>query len=152
MDLKQAAEVYQAIPRKALTRLVDDELISLPLTDSDQHALALLNRIWATPWYVAQMNKCFKPDKRAVMLAFPDLGKIDRYVLNTYLNLKPKVRVSIREMAGRVRMHFHTDYPDHKIKRVRQMAYNLKRFSRGKSRTRTMIQLALLREAPHGDE
>jgi hypothetical protein len=152
MEIGQAAEMYGTIPRKALTRLVEDGLITLPLAESDQHALTLLNRIWATEWYVAQMNKCFKPDKRAVMLAFPELGKIDRYVLNSYLNLEPKVRVSIREMVGRVRKHFHAEYPDQKIKRLRQMAYNLKRDSRGKSRKRTMIQLALLREVPSDEE
>ncbi len=152
MEIRQAAELYATIPRKVVTRLVEDGLITLPLAESDQHALALLNRIWATEWYVAQMNKCFKPDKRAVMLAFPELGKIDRYVLNSYLNLEPKVRVSVREMVGRVRKHFHTEYSDQKIKRLRQMAYNLKRDTRGKSRKRTMIQLALLREVPSGEE
>ena len=152
MDIRQAAEIYASIPRKALIRLVEDGFITLPLAECDRQALALLNRVWATEWYVAQMNKCFKPDKRAVMLAFPELGKIDRYVLNSYLNLKPKVRVSVREMVGRVRKYFHAEYPEQKIKRLRQMAYNLKRGTRGKSRQRTMIQLAMLREVTSDGE
>ncbi len=152
MDIKQATESYASIPRKALIRMVEDGFIALPLAECDMHALALLNKIWGTQWYVAQMNKCFKPDKRAVMLAFPDLGKIDRYVLNTYLNLKPKLKVSVTEMVGRVRKHFHAEYPECKIRRMRQMAYNLKRETRGKSRKRTMIQLAMLRDFPGGEE
>ena len=152
MDINQATESYKSIPRKALTRLLADGLIDLPLTECDRHALSLLNRVWGSEWYVAQMNKCFKPDKRAVMLAFPDLGRIDRYVLNTYLNLKPKVRVSVAEMAARIRKHYHAEYSEYKIKRMRQMAYNLKRGTRGKSRKRTMIQLAMLRDLPGGEE
>lgn len=149
MDLKTAAEQYATIPRKVLTRLAEDGLLSQPLTEPDHCALAVLSRVWSTEWYVAQMNKTFRPDKRAVMLAFPDLGKVDRYVLNSYLNLKPNVRVSIKAMAGQVRRHLQVEYPALKIKRMRQMAYNLKRFARRNSRKRTMFQLALLKESPH---
>jgi hypothetical protein len=52
-------------------------------------------------------------------------------------------------MAGQVRRHLQVEYPACKIKRVRQMAYNLKRFARRNSRKRTMFQLALLKESPH---
>ena len=99
MELTTAAECYHTIPRKVLTRLAADGLISLPLSEPDHCALTLLSKIWSSEWYVAQMNKSFKPDKRAVMLAFPDLGKADRYVLNAYLNLKPHQRVSLKAMG-----------------------------------------------------
>ena len=146
MEPTPAAELYETIPRKVMTRLAEDGLISQPLVESDHHALALLNQVWASEWYVAQMNKTFKPDKRAMMLAFPDLGKVDRYVLNRYLNLKPHERVSLKAMAGLVRKHLHVEYPEFKIIRMRQRAYNLKRFDRQHSRKRTMCQLALLKE------
>ncbi len=152
MELKTAAECYQTIPRKVLTRLAADGLISLPLSETDHCVLALLIKIWSSEWYVAQMNKSFKPDKRAVMLAFPDLGKADRYVLNAYLNLKPHQRVSLKAMGGLVRKHLQVDYPEVKIKRIRQMAYNLKRLDRQTSRKRTLFQLALLKESPHPAE
>ncbi len=152
MELTTAAECYHTIPRKVLTRLAADGLISLPLSETDHCALTLLSKIWSSEWYVAQMNKSFKPDKRAVMLAFPDLGKADRYVLNAYLNLKPHQRVSLKAMGGLVRKHLQVNYPEVNIKRMRQIAYNLKRLDRQTSRKRTLFQLALLRESPHPAE
>ena len=42
---------------------------------------------------------------------------------------------------------FKLAYPVSKIRRVRQIAYNLRRQERGKARKRFIIQMALLREA-----
>lgn len=138
MNLKEAAEKFRPISLKTLKRLVDDGLISVPLSSMDQYALSILSQIWTSEWYVAQMNKTFKPDKRALMLAFPDFGKIERYILNSYLpdKFKKKSRVSVREVAERIREYFHIDYPEFKIKRIRQIAYNMLRSSRGESRKR----------------
>jgi len=147
MNLEDAAATYRPIALKALKRMVEDGLISKPLTESDQATLSILCRIWSSEWYVAQMNKIFKPDKRALMLAFPEFGKIDRYILNSYLNLKPKIRISIKEMSSRIRGFYHAEYPDFKIKRVRQIAYNLRRNSRGKTRRQLVALLALERES-----
>lgn len=147
MNIAEAAACYQPISTKALKRMINDGLISESLTESDQHALSILCRIWSSEWYVAQMNKMFKPDKRALMLAFPDFGKIDRYILNTYLNMKPKIRVSIKEMSNRIREFYHAEYSILKIKRIRQIAYNLRRYSRGKTRRQLVALLALEHES-----
>lgn len=150
MNLKEAAETFQPISLKALKRLVDDGLISVPLSSMDQHSLSILSQIWTSEWYVAQMNKTFKPDKRALMLAFPDFGKIERYILNSYLpdKFKKKSRVSVREVAERIREYFHIDYPEFKIKRIRQIAYNMLRNSRGESRKRFLALADLELQPP----
>ena len=150
MNLNEAAEKFRPISLKTLQRLVDDGLISMPLSDMDQYALSILSQIWSSEWYVAQMNKTFKPDKRALMLAFPDFGKIERYILNSYLpdKFKKKARVSVREVAERIRGYFHIEYPEFKIKRIRQIAYNMLRSSRGESRKRFLALSDLERKSP----
>jgi hypothetical protein len=113
--------------------------------------MTALSRVWTSEWYVAQMNKSFGLDKRAVMLAFPNFGKIDRYILSTYLNLKPEEKVSVRKMASRIRKFFQTEYQEDDIKRIRQIAYNLRRKSRTTARKQIIIMLAKLREAGAND-
>lgn len=114
--------------------------------------MAALCRIWTSEWYVAQMNKSFDLDKRAVMLAFPNFGKIDRYVLSSYLNLKPEEKISVKKMGERIRKFFQLEYPEDDIKRIRQIAYNLRRKSRDAPRKQLIIQLAMLQEVHDGGE
>lgn len=150
MNLKEAAEKFRPISLKALKRLIDDGLISVPVSSKDQYALSILSQIWSSEWYVGQMNKTFKPDKRALMLAFPDFGKIERYILNSYLpdKFKKKSRVSVKEVAERIREYFHIEYPEFKIKRIRQVAYNMLRSSRRESRKRFLALSELERKSP----
>ena len=144
MKRNAAITKFKPLSQKVLRRLAEDRIIEFPLTDSNQLLLSALCRVWTDEWYVAQMNKTFKPDKRAVMLAFPNFGKIERYILSSYLNLKPRAKLSVREMASRIQQHFEVEYPQFKIHRVRQAAYNLRRHSRTGSRKHTLIQLAML--------
>ena len=136
MNLEQAAQQYKPVPLKALKRMVSEGLLTEPLDEKDQHALQLLSSIWADEWYVARMNMSFKSDKRALMLAFPNFGKIERYILCSYLPKEhgPRYRVSVRDVANNLRTYFHIEYPEFKIKRIRQIAYNMLRSCRGESR------------------
>jgi len=149
MNLEEASTKFRPVSLKALKRLVNDGLISVPLTEADQHTLSFLCQIWSSEWYVAQMNMTFKPDKRALMLAFPNFGKLERYILNSYLpdEFKKKSRVSIQEVSKRIREYFHIDYPDFKIKRIRQIAYNMLRSTRGESRKLFLALSALERKS-----
>jgi hypothetical protein len=149
MNLEQAAAKYRPISLKALKRMVDDGLLSKPLSDTDQQTLSVICEIWSSEWYVAQMNMTFRPDKRALMLAFPNFGKIERYILNSYLpdEHKKKSRVSVHEVSKRLRDHFHIDYPEFKIKRIRQIAYNMLRSTRGEWRRLYLALSALERKS-----
>jgi hypothetical protein len=60
------------------------------------------------------------------------------------------MKLSVKEVNRRIIQHFKVEYPAAKIRRVRQIAYNMRREDRSKTRKRFVIQLALLREA--GDE
>lgn len=149
MNLEQAAKQYRPIPFKALKRMVGAGLLTDPLDEKDQHALQLLSRLWTDEWYVARMNMSFKSDKRALMLAFPNFGKIERYILSSYLPKegRPRVRVSVQDVANNLRIYFHIEYPEFKIKRIRQIAYNMLRSCRGECRRLYLSLTALERQS-----
>jgi hypothetical protein len=147
MNIDDALETFKPISREVLERLVKDRIVAVPFSEIDRNFLTAFGRICKDEWYVAQMNKSFTTDKRAMMLAFPNFGKIERYILSSHLNLKPGMKLSVKEMTKRIRQHFKLDYPAAKIRKVRQIAYNLRRQERGKTRNRFIIQMALLREA-----
>jgi len=148
MNVEEAAAKYRPVSLKALKRMVDEGLLSEPLDEVDQHTLSVLSRIWSDEWYVAQMNMTFRPEKRALMLAFPHFGKVERYILSSYLpgKYKKKARVSVSEVSKNLRDYLNIDYPDFKIKRVRQIAYNMLRSTRGEVRKLYLSLSALERE------
>lgn len=149
MNVDEAATKFSPVSLKALKRMVEEGLLSEPLNEGDRHALSVLSRLWSEEWYVAQMNMSFKPNKRALMLAFPNFGKIERYILNSYLpdKYKKKSRVSVQEVSKRLHDHFHIDYPEFKIKRIRQIAYNMLRSTRGEYRRLYLALSALERKS-----
>ena len=149
MNLEQAAQQYKPVPLKALKRMVGEGLLTEPLDEKDQYALHLLSRLWSDEWYVAQMNMSFKSDKRALMLAFPNFGKIERYILSSYIpkEHESKVRVSVKDVANNLRIYFHIEYPENKIKRIRQIAYNMLRNCRGERRRLYLSLTALERQS-----
>lgn len=148
MNLEQAATQYQPVSLKALKRMFDDGLISAPLNEGDRLAMALLSRLWSNEWYVAQMNISFKPAKRAMMLAFPNFGKIERYILSSFLpgENDNKFRVSVKDVSNNLRNYFHIEYPEFKIKRIRQIAYNMRRSNRGERKKLYLSLSALEKE------
>lgn len=149
MDVEAAVAKFHPVSSKALKRMVDEGLISEPLNALDQYALSVLCRLWSDEWYVAQMNMTFKPDKRALMLAFPNFGKVERYILCSYLPKegRPRVRVSVQDVANNLRIYFHIEYPAFKIKRIRQIAYNMLRSCRGECRKLYLSLTALERQS-----
>ena len=149
MNLEQAVQQYRPIPLKALQRMIKEGYLTEPLDDKDQHALQLLSRIWRDEWIVARMNMSFKSDKRALMLAFPNFGKIERYILCSFLPKEngPRYRVSVRDVASNLRTYFNIDYPEIQIKRIRQIAYNMLRSSRGDRRRLYLSLTALERQS-----
>ncbi|MFZ4859762.1 MAG: hypothetical protein ACOYL3_25605 [Desulfuromonadaceae bacterium] len=141
MDTTDNFEFSEIITRK----LVRDGLISRRITDDDLYFMGLLKRVWTDEWYVAQMCKRFRPEKRAVMLAFPDFNKIQRYILKSYLKLAPGVKLRVPVVVDRIHTYLGvTNYDKADIIRIRQIAYNIRRNSHKNVKTDQMIALALL--------
>ena len=130
---------------KITRKLVRDGLISRRITDDDLYFMGLLKRVWTDEWYVAQMCKMFRPEKRAVMLAFPNFNKIQRYILKSYLKLAPGVKLRVPVVVDRIHTYLGvTNYDKADIIRIRQIAYNIRKNSHKKVKTDQMIELALL--------
>ena len=130
---------------KITRKLVRDGLISRRITDDDLYFMGLLKRVWADEWYVAQMCKMFRPEKRAMILAFPDFNKIQRYILKSYLKLAPGVKLRVPVVVDRIHTYLGvTNYDKADIIRIRQIAYNIRRSSHNKMKPDKMIELALL--------
>ena len=130
---------------KITRKLVRDGLISRRITDDDLYFMGLLKRVWADEWYVAQMCKMFRPEKRAMMLAFPDFNKIQRYILKSYLKLAPGVKLRVPVVVDRIHTYLGvTNYDKADIIRIRQIAYNIRKNSNPKMKKDKMIELALL--------
>ena len=141
MSKKENFEFSDKITRK----LVRDGLISRRIADDDLYFMGLLKRVWTDEWYVAQMCKRFRPEKRAVMLAFPDFNKIQRYILNSYLKLAPGLKLRVPAVVDRIHTYLGvTNYDKADIIRIRQIAYNIRRNSNKKMKIDKMIELALL--------
>lgn len=130
---------------KVIRKLVRDGIISNQATDDDQYIMGLLKRVWRDEWYVAQMCKGFRPEKRAVMLAFPDFNKIQRYILSLYLKLDPGVKLRVTTVVAKIHQYLSVpNYDKADIKRIRQIAYNIRRYSHKSRNKGKMIELALL--------
>ena len=141
MDTTDNFEFSEKITRK----LMRDGLISRRITDDDLYFMGLLKRVWTDEWYVAQMCKMFRPEKRAVMLAFPDFNKIQRYILKAYLKLAPGLKLRVPVVVDRIHTYLGvTNYDKADIIRIRQIAYNIRRNSHKNVKIDQMIALALL--------
>jgi hypothetical protein len=141
MELKSKFE----FSGKIRARMVKDGVISLSPTEEDKLFISRLKVIWTDEWYVAQMCKRFRPEKRAVMLAFPDFDKIERYILNSYLNPAPGVKLPVTTVVENINRYLGVqDYDKSNIKRIRQIAYNILRGSRRKMKKHIMLEVALL--------
>lgn len=131
--------------KKTLKRLKADGLISDPMTDVDFEFLDRLKKIWVNHWYLSQMSMQHSKETREAIMVLPGYSKIDRYVLNTYLNLGEGKTLTIKVILQRIESFFGVGiYDRNSVKRIRQVAYNLRRQSQNKTRARLLFELGLL--------
>ena len=130
---------------KILARMVKDGMISSSPTEEDKIFISRLRRIWTDQWYVAQMCKQFRAEKRAMMLAFPDFDKIERYILSSYLKPELKVKLPVTTVVENINRFLGVkNYNINNIKRIRQIAYNILRGSGENMKNHKVLGVALL--------
>ena len=130
---------------KILARMVMNGVISSSPTEEDKIFISRLSRIWTDQWYVAQMCKQFRAEKRAMMLAFPDFDKIERYILGSYLKPELKVKLPVTTVVENIdRFLGVRNYNKNNVKRIRQIAYNILRGSGKKMKNYKVLGVALL--------
>jgi hypothetical protein len=103
-------------------------LISLPLDDAGIAALSVLGRLWGRTWFVAESLKSIRNAReRTMLLLFPEYGKVDRYILNTFLGETNMRNLSSEVVKYRVKRAFAVDVDSEKVRRLRKAASDIKR-------------------------
>ena len=125
MKLKEATETFR-IPAKILARMEKEGLIGFPLDEAGIQALAVLSRLWGRPWFIGESLRGIKVRERTMLLLFPDYNKIDRYILNTFMNEPCMKKVSTEVLRYRVKMAFAADVDVQRIRDLRKAAANVR--------------------------
>lgn len=125
MKLKEATETFR-IPAKILARMEKEGLIGFPLDEAGIQALAVLSRLWGRPWFIGESLKGIKVRERTMLLLFPDYNKIDRYILNTFMNEPGMKKVSTEVLRYRVKLAFAADVDVQRIRDLRKAAANVR--------------------------
>jgi hypothetical protein len=127
MELKEASESLK-VPVRVLERMARDGLISNPLDEASIRAVSLLGHVWRERWFAGAVMRGIKSRKERILLVlFPDYNKIDRYVLNTYLNDPDGKNIAVEILKYRVRKAFLVNVDEKRIFKIRQVAYDIKR-------------------------
>ncbi len=127
MELKEAS-VSLKVPLPVLKRMVTEGLISSPLDGMSIHTVSVLGHLLGKKWFAGVVMKGIKSRRERVAVAlFPDYDKIDRYILNTYLNEPEGKQVSIYMLRYQLNKSFSADIKDERIRRLRQVAYDIRR-------------------------
>lgn len=121
---KHPAEKFSPIPKDAILRLVRKGIISLPPTTEQQSVIQALKEVWGDEWYMRNMVSKVRKRDREMLVHFPMLGRVDKYVLNIYLNKKS--RLTVEDIQGMVGRTYGTSYPKEKILAIRNMAKRYK--------------------------
>lgn len=121
---KHPAEQFSPIPKDAILRLVHKGIISLPPTPEQQPVIDALKEVWGDDWYMRNMVARVRKRDREMLVHFPMLGRVDKYVLSIYLNKKS--RTTVEDIQAKVRKTYGTSYPKEKILAIRNLANRYK--------------------------
>jgi hypothetical protein len=125
MKLKEATELFR-LPSKFITRMEKEGLIIFPLDDASIRILSALSHLWGQPWFIAASLKGVRARERTMLLLFPEYDKIDRYILNTFMNETCMKKVSTEVLRYRVKIAFAADVDVQRIRDLRKVAADVR--------------------------
>jgi len=127
MDLKEAS-VSLKVPVTVLNRMAKDGLLGNPLDERDIHTVSVLGHLLGKKWFAGAVLKEIKMRRERITVAlFPDYDKIDLYILNTYLNEPEGKQVPVYLLQYRLKKAFSAEIGNERIRKLRQVAYDIKR-------------------------
>ena len=127
MDLGEASSSF-GIPLPVVKRMHKEGLLQVPLDEDGIRSLSFLSCLWGKRWFAGTLLKGIRSRRERLLLAlFPEYGKIEFYVLNTYLNGGEDQLISIATLQQRIKRSFGADYSEVRIRQVRQSAYDIRR-------------------------
>lgn len=125
-DYKEAASLVN-IPEKLLWKMHREGIIGNPVEDRDLRGLAIISDIWRREWFLRMALADFSHARRLELIQKPELTRVERYVLKCYLNAKEGERIQTRDIIGRVEHYLHARISEKQVRRIRAMAYEIRR-------------------------
>lgn len=127
--IKDAAQLVN-LPPKVLYRLQREGVIGDLVSDADLRGLAIISSIWRSEWFLRAALADFSHSRRMDLILKPELTRAERYMLTCYLNTPKGQRIQTREIIGRVEHYLGASVTLKQVKRIRSMAYDIRRCKR----------------------
>lgn len=114
---------YAPIPKKLISVMVKRGVLSIPVTPEQEEGLRMLK--WAfedkSKLALRFMLGTIRKRDRQILVEYPHMGKIERYMLKMFLSEK---KWSLKAVQESVSKAFKVDYALEEIKVIRKMAYD----------------------------
>jgi len=115
------------LPMKLLRKMHREFLIEEPVSDMELRGLAMIRDVWHTEWFLRMALGYFSHARRLDLIQKPELTRVERYILKVYLNAKEDERIAIADIIGLVDHFFKTKVTPKQVRRIRSMAYEVRR-------------------------
>jgi hypothetical protein len=124
--MREASSSF-GIPLTVIMRLHKEGLLQAPLDEAGIRELSFLSHLWGKRWFAGAVLRGIRSRRERLLLAlFPDYGKIEFYVLNTYLAVEEDEVISVASLQHRIKKSFSADYSEQRIRQLRQTAYDIR--------------------------
>lgn len=134
--IKDAAQLVD-LPLKVLYRLLNDGIITDPVSDADLRGLAMIRHIWGQVWYIRCMMSPLSQAYRRKIFLEPEMSRAERYALSCYLNAKSGERILVKDIIGKVKHYLNATLSEQQVAKVREIAYDIRRGRRLDPRKKT---------------
>jgi hypothetical protein len=121
------AAQFSPISADAVARLVRKGIISLPPKPEQQPVIEALKEVWGDDWYMRHMVSRVRKRDREMLVYFPLLGRVEKYILNIYLKKEEgSRRIETTAVQEKVFKAFKARRSIEEIKKIRDMAKRYK--------------------------
>lgn len=125
-DFKNGAQLA-GVPEKMIWKMHRMGLVANSLRDQELAALRMISYIWRSAWFLRMALSGFSHARRMELFLKPELNRVERYILKCYLNAPVGQRVHTEDIIGRVEHYLSVKVTPQQVKRIRSMAYEIRR-------------------------
>ncbi|MDY0262712.1 hypothetical protein [Syntrophotalea acetylenica] len=125
-DYKIAAQMLD-LPEKLIWRMHRQGIIANPLLDEELKGLMMISNIWRSTWFLRMALAGFSQARRKELFLKPELTRVERYILKCYLNAPKGTRLHTKGIIATVEHYLRVKVTPQQVKRVRSMAYEIRR-------------------------
>jgi hypothetical protein len=113
---------YHPVPKKLISTFIKRGMVSIPVTSEQAAILKFLQWAWedTSKLLLRFMLGSVRRRDREMLLEFPHLGRIERYILTLFFN---KTKRSPRDVQHFVKHRFGFEYPIEDIEKIRKLSY-----------------------------